>query len=302
MRYALVERVIGHRDEVELSEEQFHGIGTSLSRTQDLLYIEEKYFLLLQNYFELERSFHDLALSNLLFSDFDRSDQLDDINLVNRHLANMLSATRMYVDHVPQHLNAIFGANSAECKAFTQATNQEYDVVLGYRLLYALRNHAQHSDFPVHSLSYGINWINHTGKRMCRHSVTAYLHADEVGESKGFKSVMLAELKTLGEKIDLKPMVRQSLASFARIHTLVRKACADTATSEGAALESAVSMFERKTNRAPVGLAAVQIEDDGSHAASHSVHLGNVHRRRHLERRSNAITNLQDHFVSGDIE
>lgn len=131
MRYALLEYILGHRDEVTLSEEQFLAVGISLNRTQHLLQIEEKYFLLLQNYFDLERSFHDLALSNLLFSDFDRLDRLDDINLINRHLANMLSATRMYVDHVPQHLNSIFGKNSYELNSFIKATQQEYDGVLG---------------------------------------------------------------------------------------------------------------------------------------------------------------------------
>lgn len=134
---------------------------------------------------------------------------------------------------------------------------------------------------------------------MCRHSVTAYLHINEVGDS--IKSRILAELKMIGEKIDLKPMVRQSLASFARIHALVRTSCTEVAVAESAVLEDAIAMFEQKINRPPVGLTAVQIDDAGNHSASHSVFLGNVHRRHHLERRSNTLTNLQDHFVSGDI-
>jgi hypothetical protein len=128
------------------------------------------------------------------------------------------------------------------------------------------------------------------------------MHTEEITESKGFKPSMLAEVKTLGDKIDLKPMVRQSLAALARIHKALRLACESVAAAEDLVLESAIALFEGTVKRGSVGLAAAKLDAQGHLVESHNIFLGNVQRRRHLERRSTALTNLPDHFISGDID
>jgi len=57
--------------------------------------IEEKLDLLLENYAEYERCLFDLAFHRLLFQDLDWISAQGDRQLMNRRLANLLSAARL---------------------------------------------------------------------------------------------------------------------------------------------------------------------------------------------------------------
>lgn len=299
MPFVLTERVLNPAGDIEITEAQFLEIGRSRLIVMEALAIEEKYALLLQNYFELERVFHDLALSTLLFRGSTWTERIDEVHTVNRHLVNLLSAAKMYVDHVPQHLNEMFVPSEAESRAFAKETSNEFESVLGYRVLSALRNHAQHADFPIQSLSLGSKWVEEDGVRRCRHTATAFIHRDVLTRNAKINAKVRSELSSLGETIDVKPLLREYLSSFARIHVAVRSISKQLIEASDRILESAQGRYKSEVNPNPAGLAAIELSESGTHVRTHSVFTDAIVRRERLERRSSTLSNLHKHFVSG---
>lgn len=301
MNFFLLERVLNSKDQISITGQEFEDIRKAKLITLEALAIEEKYYLLLQNYLDFEKSLHDHALNSLLFRDYDWSDKVDDIHSINKSLVNLLSAGKMYVDHIPQHLNTVFDPSLAESEAFDKSTNTQYDSSFGYRVLAALRNHTQHSDFPIQSLTYNMNWINFTGKRLCRHSATANIHIDAIARNKKFKPSIKAELEAIGEKVDIKPIVRQYVSSFAVLHKQVRALLEPVSAIWDKKITDASTKFRSHFLRDAIGLHATSISENGEFDEQLSIFTDVIDRRRYLERRATTIANLDVHFISGDI-
>jgi hypothetical protein len=68
-------------------------------------------------------------------------------------LFNWLLSFRAYLDHTQRRLTKRYGKNSAQLKAFKDATAAEFDGHWSYRFMYKLRDYAQHCDFPSLDLS-----------------------------------------------------------------------------------------------------------------------------------------------------
>lgn len=261
--------------------------------------IEDKYSLILQNYFEFEQQLHRLALENLLYRGSRWSDFVDDIRNVNRVLMNLLSAQRMYVDQIPRHLNTVFAPSDSQSQVFVCATRSEFDVTSGYRILYALRNHAQHGEFPVQSLSLGSKWLEDGEVRYCAHTAIAFAHRDDLVQNKDLNAKVRAEILMMPEKIDLAPLVRENMSSFARLHQVVRDELRARLLESDSAIRTAYIRFEEHAGRKPIGLYIVQSGEDGVEIASHSVFMESIERRVRLEQESATITNMEKHYVSG---
>lgn len=302
MHYFLLESTFNPKEKITINHQSFEEIRKSRLIALDALAIEEKYYLLLKNYYDFEKNLHDHALADLLFQDYDWSDKVDDIHSINNSLVNLLSAGKMYIDHIPQHLNSIFEPSLAEAEEFNKKTNEQYDKSLGYRVLAALRNHTQHSDFPIHSLTYHTSWINFTGKKLCRHSATANIHIDAITKNKKFKSSIRSELAAINEKIDIKPIVRQYMSSFSTLHNHVRMIIKPTSTAGDKNLTNAKDKFQAAFSRKPIGLHAASIGENGEHKERLSIFTDVIDRRLYLERRATTLENLESHFISGDID
>lgn len=71
---------------------------------------------------------------------------------VDRHLLNILTGMRTFLDHSGTRLSRVYGNASKELASFKQACSAEYDNYFSYRFLYNLRNYAQHCGLPVGSI------------------------------------------------------------------------------------------------------------------------------------------------------
>ena len=299
MPYHYIERLLSPAAPLQAGSADFEAIAKARLSTNHALAIEDKYSLILQNYFEFEQQLHRLALENLLYRGSRWTDFVDDIRNVNRVLMNLLSAQRMYVDHIPQHLNKIFAPSDLQSEAFVAATRAEFDGSSGYRLLYTLRNHAQHGEFPVQSLSLGSKWLEEGQLRNCSHTATAFAHRDDVVQNKDLNAKVRTEVSAMPEKIDLVPFARENMSSFARLHRVVRDALRPQLEESDSVLKTAYVRFEQHAGRKPIGLYIVQSGDDGAEIDSHSVFLEGIERRVRLEQESATITNMEQHYVSG---
>lgn len=67
----------------------------------------------------------------------------------NRHVLNVLSSFRMYLDHVETDVKRSFGGDSPEARLFAEACSKQYDSNPSYGFVYKLRNYTQHCGLPV---------------------------------------------------------------------------------------------------------------------------------------------------------
>jgi hypothetical protein len=299
MPYHFIERLLSPAAPIEAAASDFDAIASARLTTTQALAIEDKYSLILQNYFEFEQQLHRLSLAYLLFRDSRWTDFVDDIRDVNRVLMNLLGAQRMYVDQIPQHLNKVFAPSESQSRTFVAATRTEFDGSPGYRILYALRNHAQHGEFPVQSLSLDSKRLEEGQLKHYSHTATAFAHRDDLVQNKGLNAKVRAEVSAMPEKIDLSPLVRENMSSFARLHLVVREELRPRLNESDSALRTAYARFEEHAGRKPIGLYIVQSGDDGAEIDSHSIFLEGIERRVRFEQESATITNMEQHYVSG---
>jgi hypothetical protein len=291
------------KDELDLTSDEFDITRRAYWINQNLLAVEEKYFLILQNYADFERALHELALASLVFGAKKWSEYVNDIQLVNGKLLNLLSSTKAYLDQAPQHLNEIFGSDSEQSGNFEKFTNDEFDSSFGYRVMSAIRNHVQHNDFPVQWVHIGGQWeTDDEIKKTCRNQATASISvAALVGNSK-IRAATRKELSDTGEdQLNIKLIVRQYISSMARLHIQLRQCLLIDATRNEQVVRDLFTRFEGVFHNKPTALAALAIDEDGIETESVPVFAENIDRRNHLIEHCRVITNMEKHYISGEI-
>jgi hypothetical protein len=133
------------------------------------------------------------------------------------------SACKLYVAQAKHYLHSIFGRGSEDAAKFTEYAVHQYGQCLGYRVMDALINYAQHRGFPIHSVTYSAGWVESQSGSMNRYSVTPCIELEDLARDEKFKKAVLDELKSLGARVDLKPLIREYIAALGNLHEEVRK-------------------------------------------------------------------------------
>lgn len=148
-RYAL-----GKHHECTISPDSFLAAKEAFATLNEVVLLEERFDAIAGGFLDFEKA---MLAKMLEFSYAGFKDGLHQMSVrrdLNRILMNALSAARGYIDHLPQTCNSVFGKEDArklECQASLRGS---YEQFLGYRIFEALRNHSQHSGFPIQSISY----------------------------------------------------------------------------------------------------------------------------------------------------
>ena len=133
----------------EITEEVYRSNADACRNLQYVLYLEEKFAFVVENFRELEIEALANTVQNCTAPQRNWFDWVSDIHLFNRRIVNLLTTSRLYLDQAPQHLSASFRKESEYETRFRTLTAGKYDSSFAYRLLEALRNHAQHAGLPL---------------------------------------------------------------------------------------------------------------------------------------------------------
>jgi hypothetical protein len=203
----------------------FYLLFLRLMLIRNVLGIEEKFDMVIDNYLEYEHDLLDLALAHMASHDVNWSSFHDAMNLVNRRLANCLTVSWLYVDQAKHDLSGVYGKNAETTTRVRQAFSAQYDRLLGYRVMEALRNSLQHRSLPVKSLSYVNAWESRKNGELLHHRVVAQLHLEELRDDKEMKRSVLEELEqsTKGTH-DITLSLRQYVEGLSCAHQEFRKA------------------------------------------------------------------------------
>lgn len=298
MDHGLVRLVIGSRKFVVLSQSEYDDIKRARDLLLQGLFIEQKFDLLIDDYLEFETEVLEIAARELVRGTRGWTEFQDQRNHMNRRVVNLLSAARLYLDHTRHHLGNIDSTVAGVKSSIELVISAQYDMSLGYRFMEALRNYVQHRGYPIHGVTYG---ASHTDNGSV-YVVTPYVEVPRLEEDGKFKASVLVELKSMQEKIDVRPFVREYIEGLWKIHQAIRDQLQTILDQSDQLVRAAIERYrnEPPVGDAIVGLAAVTRE---GHTYGENVPLFEdlLDYRKSFALKNRNLTNLARRYVSGQI-
>lgn len=304
MEYGLARQVIGFSTFLPISEAEFLAIKNAKEGLFQCLFIEEKFDLVAENLLDFETTLIDSTVSHMLFRNQDYQSFQGRRGAFNRRLVNLLTAGRTYIDHVKHHVKNVFHGDSALAPDISALFSREYDRRLGYRAAEALRNFVQHRGLPVHSTTFNACRVDSEERESdkLRYGVTPYLRPAELREDGEFKKAVLKELEELGDKVDLKHIVREYVEGLAAVHEDIRRELKYKIQEWEALLISAIERFQTEAgNEGVAGLAAVQRNTEGQWVQQVPVFSDFIDYRTALAQKNSGLSKLSRKYVTSEV-
>jgi len=298
--YELRCHVLDSKDAVSIDEARYNELCHAQEVSLHALFIEEKLDLLLENFVEYENELLSIGLRRMVFQRNDYTEFRDDVSLINRRLANLLSACRLYSDSLLRHVNQICSPSKAESETLKEMKSQQCDSVFGYRVMEAIRNYAQHRDYSVQSLIFGgkVEWRGE--KQVEVFTVDPVLEPKWISQDSRFKKEILCEMEQQGDTVALKPLVRQYISSIREIHNKARRLVSGNLLQQRKTLESALKDING-CSPAEGGYAVI-VDDCGNCTDTVYLSLGPEQQIKILLERNSCLHRIDDCFVSGVCE
>src|SRR3989339_681260 len=223
MRYAITKLVLFNKQFIDISESDYQNIKVAKYRLIEALNIEENWELVVENYRDFEMDLLKSSTSNMLFSDYKYSSLVNKLNKINRHLINLLTACRLYVDQIIHQISNIYGISSFQRDLIKNQMVDEYESEISYRFMEALRNHVQHRGFPIHRIIFNSRRLEENAGGGLLYALTPYIKLEKLYSDGKFKKSVLNEIKEIGNEIDIKLFLRTYIQSLSKVHEKVRE-------------------------------------------------------------------------------
>ena len=305
MKHGITQLVWTSPGLVGISEQEYRSISLARKNLFEALFLEEKFDLVTENYFEYETELLSLSTRFMVFGNQDYERMQSEMNLVNRRIINLLSAGRLYLDQSVHHLHNIYGDHSAVVVEVEREKSAQYDTHLGYRAMEALRNYVQHRGFPIHSIIFEAKSVDTETKARNRvlYTLTPFIRAAELEDDSKFKRAVLKELRTMGSDVDIKPLVREYLECLGKVHGKIRELIRRNVSSWEEEISGAIERFKSAfgTQTSITGLAIVTETEDGVYSESETIFTEFIERRRKMESKNRILDSLASRYVTNEV-
>lgn len=218
---------------------------------------------------------------------------------------HILTVARSYLDCAPRLVARITGACDGEEAPFRQLVAAQYDKHLGYRVLEAMRNSAQHHGLPLHGSVLGGSWVpvgQHVKGRMHSYAMPT-ISIDELERDRGFKRSVLDELRAIGKKFDVRNFVRVYIEALSEVQSSVRKSTTDPIARARSQVATAIDTWlAANPGQKPIGLTIVDIDDSGQHSKKVPLNLRTFEVAERLKAENRQLINLSLSFISNSTD
>ncbi len=281
-----------------IKKNEYDELVNAKSKLQAFLYIEEKLNIVLENYLELEQELLNISFSNLVtpFTNIKWEQYVNEIHKINRRIINLLTTTRMYLDHIGHDIKQISNKIDIEVM-LKKLKSEEYDSKLGYRVMEALRNYVQHRGLPIHVISHK---QSNDGEGRIKHVIMPVIRVADLESDGNFKKSVLNELKKQGERVDVRQFIREYIQSFYLFQKFIRDIFNEEVLSYVDVFNNYYSLYESKYGKAE-SLVVSELIHDEFHTNRVHIIFDIVKRRNWLENKNNVDKDLTRNFVSGEL-
>ncbi len=306
MDYGLARQVLNYKGFVQITEPEFWEIKAAKDGLLEALFIEEKFDLVIENLLELESTMLNSAVRGAYLHNQDWESYQDERGLLNRRLINLLTAARIYIHHVKHHVKKVFldAHDMGAAPDLKSLFSREYDARLGFRAGEALRNFVQHRGFPVHGITFETRRMDRTeeGISDLRCGLSTYLVPEELREDGDFKKSVLEELESLGNKVDLKFLVRDYIEGIANVHNDIRERVQPQVDHWEEKITSAIARFEQVSpEEGVIALSAIQRNEDGQWVRTVQIFAEFMQYRRTLRKKNSYLQSLGKKYITSEV-
>jgi hypothetical protein len=302
MKYGITRRVLSCGQFLEISMKEFEDTVRVRNFFFRALGIEEKFDLVAENYSEFEHEIVQLTMRQMYFHDWDWSSMRRDIGTINRRFANVLSACRLYRDHVKHDISSIYGKRSEAYNRLCNTFSQEKAARLGYCILESLRDHIQHRGLPLYRLTYP-GWRQVSGKKLgalkygCVPCISlARLRADEA-----FSQDVLLRLPTDVDELDVMPLVRDYISGLGNVHKQLREWMTSDIEAWRHAIIEIKNRFTSDFGEEICGLAVVERNEDDEDVRFADIFDDFIEEYARLVRKNAYPEHYYQQFVSNEV-
>lgn len=262
MQYKASGYLKGGAESVKIDATRYAEIKSAKATCFFALDVEEKYALLLDNFFEFESELLKQAEASSIWPNRDHETSMLGRLAIDRRLVNLLTACRLYLDQTDHGISRLYGDPSQKLTDLKKFKNDLYDANWGYRLMEALRNHVQHSGLLVHVI--GHSWSRIDGKLSDygQHTIIPKTKLETLAENDTFKKTVLAELQQKGKTVDLRGPVREYISCIVILHEKIRSIL--KVAKDRTVYTSAVAEYSTINGHAVKFPHLIEVNDDSS--------------------------------------
>jgi hypothetical protein len=272
-------------------------INEAITGLRTILAFEDKFFVVMENFLELELCTAGIAATRMLRPLVKDEEFGDDIREANRRMINLLTSFRLYRDQTVQHLASLVPGTDLRTLFKGEETKS-----FAFRVVEALRNHVQHRDLPVYTMTVGSGWASEPPAPKLRHHTRLAMRLSQLEEDDRFPSAVLSELQALPELPDLALLLREYASIIARIHRDLRAEFSQRQSEWISALEEAAAGWGKSSRHDDVDLGLVVAEvREGKSFILFEIYQKLSARVLDLQRRNYCMTALDRAFFTSEI-
>jgi len=217
--YALTRLTLGNPPKIEIDANRYAALKNAMGIHIAALHVEQIFDMLIRNYKEFEHDAFKVILAHVVRDYPNRPGMFADRFLLIRRLANLLSTARLYIDqatHIVSSSRVNLGCTKSQVK---MAFSKQYDKLVGYRIMEALRNHIQHRGVAIMNISYlGQIEGREEGEPLWSFRLDLMLNMESLRRDSCFKACVLEEVESLpSEERDLILFVRQYVEGLGKV-------------------------------------------------------------------------------------
>jgi hypothetical protein len=293
--------VLGRTPNVRITKQIYDSVKPSKQGIHEIISIEEKFDLMMENYVELETTLLSLGMSHLAFTTFEYNEMLSSRNLISRRIVNLLSSVRLYRDALPQHVNNIFGARHVVAKQLSSAMKDASSLPMPYRMMEAIRNYTQHQELPIEGISFNTHSerdeATRTMKRLA-YRVIPKLNATEVSKRRGLSADVRIALAAAGPSIDPIQIIREAIEHIGTVHENFRKSIESQEKEWDNHLRNLLLKYiKRDKEKRPYGVAVGFLRSNGTISNEEYIVQDVLDYRKFLRLKNNTSANLSKRYV-----
>ncbi len=260
MDYGLKRMVLGSTDFIELPKHEAEQLFSDKAHCLLGYILESKFDTVMQNYFEFEKCNLEISANRMIFGGHGYRELQQQRMLLSRRFVNAVSSCRTYLDQIDHETSAESPLPADTSTKISKTRNEQYDRLLGYRAMEAIRNWAIHRGDPITAMNGGYtrvetqHAITGTAGVLSAFCVYPEIDVDELKRRGGFKKSVLEELEEVAPpdrpgdppgRIDARVLLREYIDGLNEVHKCLREICSDGLKESEIRIQGAIKRFEQ---------------------------------------------------------
>lgn len=300
MSYKITKLTAGNPISIDIDEVEYFDIKETRYFLLNTLYLEEKFDFVIGNYLEFEEELLKIGARHMVLPREPIEKVHRERRLINRRIANLLTVCKLYIHQSKHHISNIYGSDSDQFKTIDDEQSIQYDSLLGYRVMEAMRNHVQHRGYPIHTTKYSMDRV----EDQLLYTFNPHIKIKYLEDDPKFKNSVLEEMKGLGEELDIKPFIREYIEGLGIVQSKIREMIEHDLEIWDKKLTSIEDRYKDESGDeiSLAGLAIISLDESDKIKERAFITTKIIDRRKNLSKRNRGLSNLLRRYVSNEIK